>query len=160
MTTTQQPAAATAPAPQPRRLRLAVLAAAGVLVAVASTGWTAFGFLSVFARQQATASASYNGVRKVTIDAGPADVTITTTAADAVQLDRTLQWSFGHPVVSATRNGDHLTIRAWCPLNLVWSCSVHLRLRVPGTTSISGLGRGPRSGAAPPAPAGSRAHQA
>jgi hypothetical protein len=138
VTITLQPSATAPPAaPRPRRgVRFWLLASVGSLIAVVAIAWTAFAALSVIARQESTAASSYSGIRSVTLDAGPADVTVTAGAGDTVHLAQKLQWSFRHPTTSVSRTGDRLTVRARCPIEVGWSCAVHLTLQVPAETQV------------------------
>lgn len=117
-------------------MRFWLLAVAGSLIAVVVIAWTAFAALSVIARQQSTAASSYPGVHTVTVDAGAADVTVTGVPGDTVHLDQKVQWSFRRPTTSVNRTGDQLAVRARCPIEVAWSCSVHLTLHVPTGTRV------------------------
>lgn len=123
--------------PRPRRRPgLVVVILIGLVIAVASIAWATFAALTVSARQEASDSASYSGIQSITVDTDDGDVAITPATGEATRIEQKVQWSFRRPTVNVAHNGDQLIIRSHCPFQLVWSCSVHLTVELPPSTSV------------------------
>jgi len=137
MTATVLPPPPPSGGPRPRRRAgLALVTAIGLLIALATIAWTAFAAITVSARQEASESASYDGVQSVTVDTDDADVAIRTGSRDATRVEQKVQWSFRRPAVSVANNGNQLIIRSHCPFQMVWSCSVQLTIALPPSTAV------------------------
>ena len=137
MTATVLPPPPPSGGPRPRRRAgLVLVTAIGLLIALATTAWTAFAAITVSARQEASESVSYSGVQSVIVDTDDADVAITTGSGDATRVEQKVQWSFRRPAVSVANNGNQLIIRSHCPFQIVWSCSVQLTVQLPPSTAV------------------------
>ena len=137
MTATVLPPPPTSGGPRPRRRAgLVLVTSIGLLIALASIAWATFAALTASARQEASNSSSYSGIRSISVDTDDADVTITAASGDAVRVEQKVQWSFRRPTVSVAPNGNQLIIRSHCPFQLVWSCYVHLTVELPPSTAV------------------------
>lgn len=137
MTSTVLPPPPTSDGSRPRRRTgLVLVTAIGLVIAVASIAWATFAAITVSARQEASASASYSGVQSLTVDTDDSNVALTAVAGDAIRVEQKVQWSFRRPTVSVAHNGNQLIIRSHCPFQLVWSCSVRLNVQLPPATAV------------------------
>ncbi|MBT0993935.1 DUF4097 family beta strand repeat protein [Cellulomonas sp. DKR-3] len=97
--------------------------------------WAALDVVGLVARQEAVAQSTHAAAAVVELVAD-GDVTVRTSTASDVAVERTGRWAFVAPEFRTETAGDTLVVEYTCPWRYLWSCEADLDVTLPAGTQL------------------------